>query len=247
MKTCYDCKKTLNIEMFGRDKRSKDGHKGQCKACKRVESAAWRAQNKDYAQKYRAENKDKSLEYSRKYYHDNKKELNKRRAEYSQKHKDKEAARKKEWYEANKERVLKKKKDRYEANKEEIIRRETDRCRNNIQEVIKKSLRARLRQSLKRNTKVGSAVRDLGCSIAELKLHLEKQFADGMTWENYGKWHIDHIIPLASFDLTDREQLLQACHYTNLQPLWAEDNLRKGAKSPEEYLRAKDPNKGDKK
>ena len=50
-----------------------------------------------------------------------------------------------------------------------------------------------------------------------------------MAWKNYGKWHIDHIIPLDSFDLTIREQLLEACHFTNLQPLWEEDNLKKGS------------------
>ena len=79
---------------------------------------------------------------------------------------------------------------------------------------------------------MGSAVRDLGCSVEELKRHLEKQFQPKMNWENYGLygWHIDHIKPLVNFDLTNREQFLEACHYTNLQPLWAEDNLSKGAK-----------------
>lgn len=90
-------------------------------------------------------------------------------------------------------------------------------------------LRTRLYIAIKRNFKSGSAVRDLGCSIPELKLHLESQFQPGMTWDNYGKWHIDHINPLVTFDLTDREQLLDAVHFTNLQPLWASENLHKGA------------------
>lgn len=77
--------------------------------------------------------------------------------------------------------------------------------------------------------KSGSPVRDLGCSLEELKTHLEQQFQLGMTWENWSRtgWHIDHIQPLSSFDLTDREQFLKAAHYTNLQPLWAKDNLVK--------------------
>ena len=63
--------------------------------------------------------------------------------------------------------------------------------------------------------------------MAELKAYLELQFTDGMTWENRGNWHIDHIRPCASFDLTDPEQQKQCFHYTNLQPLWAADNLAK--------------------
>jgi len=65
-------------------------------------------------------------------------------------------------------------------------------------------------------------------SIDFLKQYLEERFQSDMTWNNYGEWEIDHIKPLSSFDLTDRDQLLQACHYTNLQPLWAEENARKG-------------------
>ena len=111
-------------------------------------------------------------------------------------------------------------------------RRETD-----IQYKLCCSLRSRLNHAVKGNFKSGSAVADLGCSIAELKLHLERQFDANMTWENYGTyWHIDHIIPLASFDLTDREQLLRAVHWTNLQPLYWEDNLKKGARVLEQPL-----------
>lgn len=89
---------------------------------------------------------------------------------------------------------------------------------------LAKNLRDRLRKAIKGNYKSGSAVRDLGCSVDYLKVHLETQFRSGMSWQNYGnkhgQWSIDHIIPLSSFDLTDREQCLKACHYTNLQPLW---------------------------
>lgn len=88
-------------------------------------------------------------------------------------------------------------------------------------------LRDRLRKALRGQYKTGSAVRDLGCSIPELRAHLESQFTDGMSWERRSEIHIDHIRPLASFDLTDRAQFLEACHYTNLRPLWAADNIAK--------------------
>ena len=70
----------------------------------------------------------------------------------------------------------------------------------------------------------------LGCSAEQLRTHLEEKFTDGMSWDNYGYrgWHIDHIRPCASFDLTDPQQQLECFHYTNLQPLWAEDNFKKG-------------------
>lgn len=70
----------------------------------------------------------------------------------------------------------------------------------------------------------------LGCTPAELRDHIERQFRHGMSWVNRSDWHVDHIRPLASFDLSDPEQLRAACHFTNLRPMWAADNLRKGAK-----------------
>lgn len=70
----------------------------------------------------------------------------------------------------------------------------------------------------------------LGCTVEELKAHLQNQFLPGMSWDNYGQWHIDHIRPCASFDLTDPEQQRQCFNFKNLQPLWAKDNLSKGAK-----------------
>ena len=67
-----------------------------------------------------------------------------------------------------------------------------------------------------------------GCaSWNELKIYLESKFSNGMTWENMGEWHIDHIKPCYSFDLTDEKQQMECFHFTNLQPLWAKDNLSK--------------------
>ena len=97
---------------------------------------------------------------------------------------------------------------------------------------LTKNMRSRLHMAIKGNFKSGSAVRDLGCTIEEFKTYLEAKFLPDMTWDNWSKtgWHIDHVIPFASIDVTDREQLLPILHYTNLQPLWASDNLKKGAK-----------------
>jgi len=107
---------------------------------------------------------------------------------------------------------------------------QAERCKADIQFRLRSLLRARLRKAVKHNTKTGSAVRDLGCTIAEFKEHIERQFLPGMTWDNWGRgvnrWNIDHIIPLASVDLADREQFLRVCHYTNLRPLWFVDNIR---------------------
>lgn len=89
--------------------------------------------------------------------------------------------------------------------------------------------------ALKGGQKSGSTVRDLGCTVAELVVKLEALFAPGMTWANHGTdWHIDHIKPLALFDLTIRSEFLQACHFSNLQPLWAFENMSKGDKYDED-------------
>lgn len=111
--------------------------------------------------------------------------------------------------------------------KDKIKNREKKYLKNNVNYLIAKRLRTRLYCAIKNNQKVGSAIKDLGCSVEELKVHLESKFQLGMTWDNYGEWHIDHIKPLANYDLTNRIIFLELNHYTNLQPLWAEDNLQK--------------------
>jgi hypothetical protein len=144
-------------------------------------------------------------------------------------------ARHKRYSEKNKEKRKKYDKD----NRQIFSKKENERYHSNPEFRLRKILRSNLKIRLKRffQSKKGSAVKDLGCSIEELKKYLESKFKDGMTWENYGKkWHIDHIRPLSSFSLQDREQFLQACHYTNLQPLWAEENLKKSDKYEERTI-----------
>jgi hypothetical protein len=89
---------------------------------------------------------------------------------------------------------------------------------------IKETLRARIRDALTSQStkKTYKTIEFLGCTIKEFRKWLKSQFKPGMTWENRGQygWHVDHIIPCASFDLTDPKQQLQCFHYTNLQPLW---------------------------
>lgn len=140
----------------------------------------------------------------------------------------------KEYNKINKEKINKQSIEYYLKNKKQLLikqhKYENNKRKTNIQYKLGCMLRSRLRSALKNNQKVGSAVKDLGCSISELKEYLENKFKEGMTWNNQGEWHIDHIKPLSSFDLTDRKQLLEACHYTNLQPLWATENLQKANK-----------------
>lgn len=94
------------------------------------------------------------------------------------------------------------------------------------------NLRSRIRFAIK--AKKGSAVRDLGCTLPEFRVYLESLFQAGMSWSNYGNtrncWSIDHIKPLTKFDLTIKEEFLKAVHYTNLQPMWHIENIKKGNK-----------------
>ena len=136
----------------------------------------------------------------------------------------------KEWRSANKEKLTKQKRSWIDKNRELINSKERSRRKNDPNYKVKKNLRRRINEVIKKGTKSQSTMKLTGCSIEELLKHLESKFIDGMNWQNYGEWHIDHILPCSSFDLTDPEQQQRCFHYTNLQPLWALDNIRKGSK-----------------
>jgi len=158
-----------------------------------------------------------------------------------------------EWRAANKKRRCLSAKESYKRNRAKIISRCKAYYWANRDAVIKKKsiymakrraanpcfrlsqvMASRVRGALARagKSKSGRAMTLIGCTANELKAHLESLFLPGMTWSNRGRhgWHIDHIIPLSRFDLADPAQQASAFHYTNLQPLWAVDNLKKSNK-----------------
>lgn len=176
----------------------------------RETSALFNKQNAEHVRArsaaYYVDNKEGYLKSCAKYYEDNKDEIKRRRSEYQS---------------LNKAAFLER-------------RREYDKRRraSNPLFLVATRMRARMNAAFRSrgyNNKTSTAS-IIGCSFEELKAHIEHQFTEGMSWENRSEWHIDHIRPLAS--ATTEEELLALCHFTNLQPLWAKDNLSKGSKIP---------------
>ena len=122
----------------------------------------------------------------------------------------------------------------FQENNAKANKSQRDKYNNNPQCKIRRLYSTRIKAAIKIQSgpKAFKTIELLGCSVQECRQYLESKFQDGMTWENHGMygWHIDHIIPCASFDLTDPEEQKKCFHYTNLQPLWAKDNLSKGCK-----------------
>jgi hypothetical protein len=165
-------------------------------------------------------------EKAKKYYQNHKED----KQIYQKNNKKKIKIKKHEYYENNKEKIKLKVNEYNQNHKKERNEYINNKLKTDINFKLAHNLRNRLYIALCGDFKSGSAIKDLGCTIPELKTYLESKFQEGMTWKNWkhNGWHIDHIIPLDSFDLSNREEFLKACHYTNLQPLWAEENWTKG-------------------
>jgi hypothetical protein len=158
-------------------------------------------------------------------------ELNKERKRLDYlKHKEKVKLQQAEYRAKHREEILERMKKYNKNNRNKINETLRTRERTDLNYKLLCTLRARIRRALIGFNKKSTTSALLGCSICECRQYLESKFLPGMSWDNYGLygWHIDHIRPCASFDLTDPEQQKQCFHYTNLQPLWAYDNLQKG-------------------
>lgn len=205
MKKCSTCKIEKEFSEFHKNKCHKYGLDAQCKACK-----------KERSKKYYKATKDKQLEYKKKYRQLNKEKVKEARKKRYQSNKHKVKVQVKKWREANK----------YKMN---TYQREYDKERKKIDPLykMKSILRDRTSKAIKYNgySKKSKTREMLGVDWEVCKAHIERQFKKGMNWDNHGEWHIDHIIPLASAN--NEKELIKLCHYSNLQPLWAEDNLIK--------------------
>ena len=190
---------------------------------------------KKLSKKYYIKNKKKCLLWAKKWREKNKERYKKVKKEYYQNNKEKVDLSNKMWREKNKERYKKNAKKYYIKNKLIIIKNNTKRkkirLKTDLNFKLITNLRRRILHALKNNIKSNSTIKLLGVKhVEEVWKHLEKSFKPGMTRKNHGKWHIDHIIPCSSFDLTKPEEQAKCFHYTNLQPLWASENLAKGSK-----------------
>jgi hypothetical protein len=209
-KICGRCHKETEICFFGKDKRSKTGYRSTCNSCRKIES-----------KEYRERNYEKRKETLIKYYEKNREKELLRLKKYREKNPEKRKETCKKYVENNKHKVNEYSK-KWKRNTRKI---------NPIYRIIS-NVRERTKDYLNYKTyNQNSHISDvIGCSPKFLIEHLEQKFKDGMSWDNYGfyGWHIDHVIPLSS--AKTEEEVYKLCHYTNLQPLWAEDNLKKGSK-----------------
>jgi hypothetical protein len=219
MKKCVKCNIEKELLDFGKAKLNKDGLKGTCKVCLEL-------YNKEYQKIYSINNYENKKKYNKKYYIDNKEKLDNKQKKYSIDNKEKLKEYSNKYYTNNLEKLKEKNKKRYSReyiNKYMKERRLIDslfKLRCNIRGLISKSIKAR---GYDKNSKTFEY---LGCTFEEFKIHLENKFTEGMNWENQGEWHLDHIYPVSL--AKDEEHLIKLNHYSNFQPLWAIDNIKKG-------------------
>ena len=256
LKKCGKCKEEKPLIDFHKKKGGKYGVEGRCKKCKKQYRQDNKERIKEYRKQYYQENKERRKQYRKQHYQENKERIKQYHKQYQQKNKE----RIKQYRQDNKERIKDYNKQRYQDNKERIKqyhkqyyqenkerkkqyrqdnKERLAKCRNERRKQrrqsdpmfkLKGNLRRRTNQAFRSKgySKKSKTKEMLGVEWEILKKHIERQFTKGMSWDNYGKWHVDHIVPLAS--AKTEEEVIKLCHYSNLQPLWAKDNLSKNDK-----------------
>jgi hypothetical protein len=230
-KICTKCKLDIKISNFHKDKNTKDGVRSHCKDCIRDNNN----NNKDKYKKRRKESY--SPDSKKEYYKKNKQIILEKNKEYSLLNKQKLIQYRIQRYNNDKERFLNYTKDYYTQNRKKVINKQLEyekkRLKNDNLYRFKCNIKSNIRSSFSRGQskykKETNTEKILGCKIADFQKYIASKFENGMSFDNHGKWHIDHIIPLATAKTI--EDVIKLNHYTNLQPLWAIDNYKKGAQT----------------
>jgi len=224
----------------------------------KAENRRWRDKNekrhKDYTKKYKEENKEIIRERSKVYFEKNKDIIAKKMKDFREKDLEKYNARtrelrakrtpeqkvkyaeyKKRYDIEHKEEIKNKNKISREKGREKRRQYHAKRYRTDINYKLVHNLRSRIKNVYRGNKKSDKSISLLGCTVSHLRNHIKSLFTEGMTWELFleGKIHVDHVKPCAKFDLSKPEQQKECFNWRNLQPLWAVDNLIKGAKYEE--------------
>jgi len=247
-KICTKCGKRKKVSEFWKEKRASDGLNCWCKECCKAQKHEYYLEHQEEikarTKKYREDNKDYYSEYNKEYREKNKDKLEERRKKNADK--IREQKRKlyfdkikenpdlnKERYALNKDKYAIWNRNSHKKNRLKNNKRSNEYAKRKRQEDIGFkllcALRIRMYDVLKGRTKSDTTKNLLGCSIEDFKKHLESQFKEGMTWKNHGRkgWHIDHIQQCCTFDLTNEDEQRKCFHYSNLRPLWAEENLKR--------------------
>jgi len=218
-KKCIKCGKKKLLSEIYKDKFKVDGYRPDCKECSKIRHHNYYMINKKFlsalSKKYYQEHKEEYTKTMKKYYKNNKKKI---------------ITQQKKYYDENKEKIKSQNKKRKNLKNIYMKNYIKKRAKIDIRFKLLGNLRHSVYLGIKKHYKSLSTMFLIGCSIDYLMYHLQEQFTKGMSWDNYGDWHIDHIKPCARFDLSKPEEQRKCFHYTNLQPLWAEENLRKGDK-----------------
>lgn len=209
MKSCTSCNELKDFKCFYKGSGYKDGYRSKCKDC---------------VKKYQEDNKESKKEYLKQYKDKNKNILKLKNKEYREKNSNSI----KKWRLENEE-YLKKYRKENRLNFRLYVKRRSEnepifRFKNNVRRLILHSFK----RGKKNFKKIDRTEVILGCTIEHFISHISEKLKDGMSFENHGKWHIDHIIPLACANT--EEEVIKLNHYTNFQPLWAKENLSKGKK-----------------
>jgi hypothetical protein len=253
VKTCNGCGRTKALCEFGVRPERPSGVRSKCKECSRRATAKYKALNPEKEREYRLANRDRGNERSREWRAANPERNRATDRACKERNRDRFRALERERFAANAERVRERKRLHRERNAEAYRAREAaqrERNRDAIRDASRRScakrratprgklentVRVRINKELRPGSKSGRKTFELlGYTADDLRVHLERQFVRGMTWENYSHrgWHVDHIVPVAAFDYeTPDDPAFKACWaLTNLRPLWAVDNISKGGK-----------------